>query len=128
MVATRRQKQVLLVANPLRDAGILQQVLNFLPGNWLFLGAVCREWRTIYSRALAEDQQVRSFSLDDDMLVTCDVTTTLCSAALISPARARLAYESGLQLCTEDMQVNAGLHADVPTLTTLCGSVCHSAT
>jgi hypothetical protein len=83
MVSTRKQKQVLLVENPLRDAGILQQVLKFLPGNWLFLGAVCREWRTIYSRAFAEDQQVRSFSLDEDaMLVACGVTTTLCCSCI----------------------------------------------
>eukprot|EP00953_Heterococcus_sp_UTEX-ZZ885_P022229 12320-Heterococcus_DN1.PRE.4 len=28
----------------LSDAGVLQRVFSFLPGNWLYLGAVCRDW------------------------------------------------------------------------------------
>jgi hypothetical protein len=35
--------------DPLRDAGILQHIFEFLPGCWLFLGAVCREWEAVYA-------------------------------------------------------------------------------
>jgi hypothetical protein len=35
------------VAEPLRDACVLNQVFTFLPGHWLFLGAVCKEWEAL---------------------------------------------------------------------------------
>jgi hypothetical protein len=38
-----KQKQAVVVVDPLRDAGILGQVFALLPGTYLFLGAVCRE-------------------------------------------------------------------------------------
>jgi hypothetical protein len=119
MVSTRKQKQALLTASPLRDAGILQQVFTFLPGNHLFLGTVCKEWNAVYVGI--GDWQVRSFSLEDyPRSVFDDFATTLCSAAVASPATARLACECGLQLLTEtSVQVIAGLHADIETLTTL---------
>jgi hypothetical protein len=117
MVTTRRQKQAVAAAsNPLRDAGILQHVFTFLPGNWLLLGAVCREWKLAY--AGLEDQQVRSGSLhDNDELVNCDCRTTLYSAVVASPATVRLAHHSGLAVGVgADIQVISGLHADIPTL------------
>jgi hypothetical protein len=43
--------------NPLKDTGILQQVFSYVPGHWLFLGAVCREWEAVY--ASITDQQLR---------------------------------------------------------------------
>jgi hypothetical protein len=62
MVFTRRQKQALVAGNPLRDAGILRNVFSFLPGHWLFLGAVCREWAAVYAALKA--QEVRKVTLD----------------------------------------------------------------
>jgi hypothetical protein len=62
--------------NPLRDAGILEQVFTFLPGHWLFLGAVGRAWEAVYTGM--EDQQVCSVSLyDNNKLVTCCCKTTV---------------------------------------------------
>jgi hypothetical protein len=112
---------VLLAANPLEDAGILQQVLKFLPGNWLFLGTVCREWNFVCKDI--RDWQVRRVSLDGNLNpkpVTCGAATTLCSAAVASPATARHACECGLQIRTEtSVQAIAGLLADIQTLAAL---------
>jgi hypothetical protein len=49
MAFKRKQKLVLAEIDPLRDAGILQHIFEFLPGCWLFLGAVCREWEAVYA-------------------------------------------------------------------------------
>jgi hypothetical protein len=122
MVETRRQKQALAaVPDPLREAGILKQVFAFVPGNYLFLGAVCREWNTVYVGIGA--WQVRSISFDEYYKpVLCGYSTTLCSAAFASPTSARQACDSecGLQIRTKDnVQVVAGLHADIETLDTL---------
>jgi hypothetical protein len=116
------QKQALVAAaDPLNDAGILRQVFTFLPGSWLFLGAVCIEWATIYASTAAK--QVRSFTLHGiSRLVTCGAKTTLYSAAIVSPAAARLACECGLANMLSHnsrLQVAAGLHADIQTLTAL---------
>jgi hypothetical protein len=62
MVYTRRQKQALVaVCNPLRDAGIKQHIFSFLPGQWLFLGAVCKEWEALY--ASIADQRLCSLKV-----------------------------------------------------------------
>jgi hypothetical protein len=121
MVSTRRQKQA--AVDHLKDAGILQQVFKFLPGNWLFLGALCRDWKEVY--ADMPDQQVCSVRLDSgNKLVACASKSTLYSAVVASPATVRLACECGLQPDCEPLwtplSVSAGLHADVPTLITLC--------
>jgi formyltetrahydrofolate synthetase len=98
MVYTRRQKQALAaVSNPLKDAGILQHVFSFLPGNWLFLGAVCSEWRVVYVGVA--DQQLRSIKRNirgEQKLVTCSARTTLFSAAVASSITAVLAASCGL--------------------------------
>jgi hypothetical protein len=120
MVLTRTQKQALAAAcNPLKDAGILKQVFRFLPGNYLFLSAVCREWKALY--AGIADQCLRSLSLDiGSKLVTCGAKTTLYSAAVASPATIRLACSSGLASNeNKKLQVIAGLVADIQTLTAL---------
>jgi hypothetical protein len=115
------QKQTLsAVCNPLKDASILQQVFSYLPGHWLYLGAVCSEWKAAY--ACIHCVQVVSSSGRNvwKKLVTCQPNTTLCSAAFVSPATAGLACACGLQICiNESMQMVAGLHADVETLTAL---------
>jgi hypothetical protein len=125
MVSTRKQKQALAAASdPLRDAGILQHVLAFLPGNWLILGAVCREWNAAY--AGMADQQLCGFNvhsvLDTRIVkrktVICGRKTTLFSAAVASPAVARRAHSCGLMMC-DQFQLMAGLHADIETLTVL---------
>jgi hypothetical protein len=82
--------------NPLLNRGILQQVFLYLPGNYLFFGGVCREWRAV-SAGMAH-QRVRRVSLDSRSVgfVTYGPTGTLCSAALASPATARWAASCGL--------------------------------
>jgi hypothetical protein len=122
MVFTRQQKQALAaVSTPLKDAGILQQVFTFMPGCCLFLGVVCEEWRAVY--AYMKDQQVRSSLAgisNDNKVVNISSKTTLCSAAVASPATARLAWEWGLQTCFQrNVQLTVGLHADLETLTVL---------
>jgi hypothetical protein len=122
MVSTCRQRQALVaVTNPLRDAGILQQVFTFLPGHWLFLGAVCSEWNAVYA-GIAE-QRVRSLKLDYNAEpVTCGIRTTLYSAAVASPATVRLALSSGPTIRkNEKLQLIAGLLANTATLTALRG-------
>ena len=98
MASVRRQKQDMAAAfDPLRDADILKHVFTFLPGNWLFLGAACNEWRAVY--AGMTDQQVRMFNLFYPWLcATCGSTTTLYSTAVASPATARLAVSCGLSV------------------------------
>eukprot|EP00953_Heterococcus_sp_UTEX-ZZ885_P039886 20415-Heterococcus_DN1.PRE.4 len=105
--------------DPLCNAGVLQQVFTFLPGHHLFLSAVCREWKAAH--AGMADQRVHAFPLYDNInLVTCGTRTTLFSAAVASPATARLAYESGVQVGTDKrVQVIAGGHADIQTLAAL---------
>jgi hypothetical protein len=118
MVSTRRQKQA--SCHPLKDTGILQHIFTFLPGSWLLLGAVCGEWKDSY--AGIENQRVSSFDEDGrKKLVICGLKTTLYSAAVASPATARLACECGLQICSErkSLQLMAGLHADLEMLAVL---------
>jgi hypothetical protein len=120
MVFTRKQKQALTAAsNPLIDTGILQQVFTFLPGHHLFLSAVCREWRAVY--ASMADQQMRTFRLyGNTKHVACGARTTLYSAAVASPATARLACECGVQFFSNmHMQVIAGGYADTQTMAAL---------
>jgi hypothetical protein len=64
---------------------------------------------------------VLSLSLfDSPELVTCDTKATLYSAAIASPAIARLSHSSGLAISeNEQLQQIAGLVADVQTLDTL---------
>jgi hypothetical protein len=109
-----------LALHPLRDAGIVGHVFKLLPGNHLFLGAVCRVWKAAY--AGTEDQQLRRASLDSHstMLVTCGTESTLYSAVVASPARARWAASCGLAMHkNKKLQLVAGLHADIETLAAL---------
>jgi hypothetical protein len=48
--AFRHLKQTMTSAlEALEIAGILQRVFTFLPGNWIFIGAVCRKWKAVYA-------------------------------------------------------------------------------
>eukprot|EP00953_Heterococcus_sp_UTEX-ZZ885_P009356 5520-Heterococcus_DN1.PRE.6 len=118
MVSTRRQKQALAAAsNPLRDAGVLKHIFTFLPGHWLFLGAVCEEWRALYSSIGA--QQVYSIRLyESSRRMTCESRSTSYSAAVASAETVRLACECGLAV-HDRLQKAAGLYADIYTLTIL---------
>jgi hypothetical protein len=107
-------------------------VFAFIPGHWLFLSAVCSEWRAIYANI--GEQQAHSIGLyEPNKFVIYDSKTTLYSAAVASPETARLArsHGCGLQIHTMAqgcgweaytnyrLKVIAGLHADVQTLTAL---------
>jgi hypothetical protein len=102
----------------LSDAAMIQHVFSFLPtGNWLFLGAVCRKWQAVY--ADQPDQQV--FSIDvKTKLASCCSNITLYSAAVASPAIARLAHSCGLAMSKNNkLQSIAGRYADLATLAAL---------
>eukprot|EP00953_Heterococcus_sp_UTEX-ZZ885_P041019 20946-Heterococcus_DN1.PRE.4 len=121
MVSTRRQKQALsIVSNPLKIEVILHQVFSFLPGNWLYLGAVCKEWRDVYAgRAVSEVRSFHFFS-SRGFNVACGPKTTLYSAAVASPLTVRMAHSCGLAM--EDnyhLELRAGLHANIKTLMVL---------
>ena len=116
VVALEAMQAEVVALHPLRDAGIVGHVFKLLPGNHLFLGAVCRVWKAAY--AGAEDQQLRRASLDSHstMLVTCGTESTLYSAVVAAPARARWAASCGLAMHkNKKLQLVAGLHADIET-------------
>jgi hypothetical protein len=54
-------------------------------GNWLLVGAVCKEWLALY--ADLPEQQLCNFRLDENTnVVTCGMKTTLYSAVVASPS------------------------------------------
>jgi hypothetical protein len=68
---------------------------------WLFLGAVCKEWEALYASLAA--QQLRSCDLVYiKKILTCETKETLFSTAFASPVTARLAFDCGLDIYTED--------------------------
>jgi hypothetical protein len=118
-MVTRRQRQLLVaVSNPLGDPGILQQVFSCLPGCWLFIGAVCKEWGIVYATMGQHRVQCVSVNRASCHWQTYRAKTTLCSAAMAAPKTIRMAFECGLSLQAddEDLQLIAGLHASVETL------------
>jgi hypothetical protein len=120
MVSTRRQKHAVAAAsNPLKDAGILRHVFSFLPGSYLFIGAVCNEWSQSY--ACMENQQLCKVSLYNNInFVMSDCRSTLYCAAVASPATARLAARCGLMTHKNTkLQIISGLHAGRETLAAL---------
>jgi hypothetical protein len=79
--------------DPLREAGILKHVFAFLPGNWILLGAVCREWKSLY--AGMPNRQLRRLRTDDyNKPVTCGSTSTIYTATVASPATVKLAVRT----------------------------------
>jgi hypothetical protein len=86
MISARRQRQAAAPAiHPLKDVSILQHTFTFLPGHWLYLGPVCKEWEAVY--ADMGHQQVRKFNeLLRQKPSICGAKTTLYSAAVASPA------------------------------------------
>jgi hypothetical protein len=107
------------ISTILSDASILERVFSFLPGHWLYLGAVCRAWMQSY----------KDLPLREIVTVDCceDWSTTLMESAFQSPSRLRLAVACDLQLSGPDeddtwlppsavLQYIAGLHADEAVL------------
>jgi hypothetical protein len=94
----------------------MQQVFSFLPGSWLFLAAVCREWKALYAGIGVK--KVRC--INGARLAKCAANTTLYSAAVAAPAIASLARSCGLEISENNkLQHIAGMLADVETLATL---------
>jgi hypothetical protein len=107
------------MSDPLKVASILQQVFTFLPGHYLFIGAVCREWRAVY--AGMKGQQLNSISLffHKERMI-CHSKTTFHSAAVASPTTITLAIDSGLVIHDNSrLQLAAGLFADMEVMTVL---------
>jgi hypothetical protein len=106
----------------LSEAGILERVLSFLPGHWLYLGGVCRAWMQSYKRMKSCDIHGISAYMRD-RAIACDWSTTLMEAVFQSPSRVKLAVASDLKWYRDGkssfeikLQYHAGLYADVPTL------------
>jgi hypothetical protein len=75
----------------LSDATFLQQIFSFLPGNWLFLGVVCRAWMLSYkqmpaSRCKTLTSKLYGISVRE---LTLSWSSTLMTAVFESPARLR---------------------------------------
>jgi hypothetical protein len=48
-------------SSPLRQAGILQQMLDYVgPGHWYFIAAVSKLWKDLYEKVAAEEAAARS--------------------------------------------------------------------
>jgi hypothetical protein len=119
IVQKLRKKQAPVPAvHPFQDVCILQQVLAFLPGNHLFVGAVCKDWKAVYANI--QQHQICSISLERKKhfkLAPCGSKTLLYSAVVATPVAARWAHSCGLAVCSNTkLQVIAGFCADVQTL------------
>jgi hypothetical protein len=122
MISTRRHKPAAAEAfDPLGDVGILKYIFAFLPGLYLFVGAVCREWNVVYAGTEEQDVFCLSVNGSRDFWQSYGPKSTLFSAAVASPATIRLIYDCELHLYAEDVQLQlvAGLHADLQSLAAL---------
>jgi hypothetical protein len=110
--------------DPLNEAGILQQVLSYVPvqTEWpLFLATVNSLWRSVYSRLDAQEMQRKSFSYVMGITAadfTCVPQMTLYSSVFASPSRVHYAHESGMKCSRVSYQYAAGRHATVTTIIT----------
>jgi hypothetical protein len=107
--------------NPLDDAGILERVLSYVPGQWLFLAAVSSLCKDIYSKLTATKVQKISLSNVGEIKkadVNCAQDATLYSSVFGSPSRVRYAHASGVDCSTVGYQFAAGRHATVASLIT----------
>jgi hypothetical protein len=122
MMASEAQKRTAAArTNPLDEAGILQRVLSCVPGQWLFLAAVCTAWRDMYSQMAAMQMQKRFLSNMGEIKtadVNCAPDTTLYSSVFGSPSRVNYAHAIGVNCSTLRYQFAAGRHATVASLIT----------
>jgi hypothetical protein len=130
-MSSKARVQAADVSAVLSDASILERVFSFLPGNWLFLGGVCRAWMQSYKHQPTCEISTKG-CYENAKRVACDWSTTLMQAVFQSPSRLRLAAACGLQLDLQDkdddeeddigpsaadeLQFIAGLHAHQATL------------
>jgi hypothetical protein len=112
---SRARLDTLEASTILSDTAILEHVFSFVPGNWLYLGGVCRAWMRSYERiGVCEICSIGRHGPCVDS--TFDWRTTLMGAVFQSPARLTWAADCGVQLTGDDqdhIQRIAGLHADV---------------
>jgi hypothetical protein len=104
------------------DVGIVQLVLSYVgPGNYFFLGTVCKLWHKLYTEQPACERPSVDWRNEETHSVSCSSRTTLASAVFASPACVQLAYGFGFMRYgdTSTLQQLAGKHADKQTLLAL---------
>jgi hypothetical protein len=111
-----KAKNTVNTSSILSDATFLQQIFRFLPGNWLFLGGVCRAWMLSYRQMPPYDVWARPPLRRTITEVTLEWPVTLMTAACESRARFRWTFQSGLDVTGDSITYIAGLCADVSTL------------
>jgi hypothetical protein len=99
--------------DPLNEAGILQRVLSYVPGQWLFLAAVSRLWKSGYARLPASEMQIAGIQA---RRFTCVPNMTLYSSVFLSPARVEHAHASGVDSSIASFQSTAGEYGTVAAL------------
>jgi hypothetical protein len=107
-------------SNPLGDAGILEQVLEYVgPRVWLYIGAVSSLWKQCYQKVTLDIARHEALDRDDGAVLTGETTF---HAVFQSVATLTWACTSGLKLddCKpvqfRRLQFAAGRHASLPTL------------
>eukprot|EP00953_Heterococcus_sp_UTEX-ZZ885_P018305 10224-Heterococcus_DN1.PRE.2 len=103
----------------LGNTGLLQIVLSYVgPGHYIFLAAVCSEWKELYENLAAVN--VFAFTASGERLrQKCEPRTTLGSAVFQSSRRVRMAHQHGLRFdASPPMHHVAGKVADRHVLAT----------
>jgi hypothetical protein len=85
-------------------------------GHYLFV-ALSSWWKEAYAKLLAQRLSVK-YGHGRNNIVKCKPHMTLYSSAMASPARVKLASESGLNFTSAECQSAAGRYADLATLAT----------
>jgi hypothetical protein len=91
---------------------LLRSIFSYVPGIWLYAGAVSSAWKQAY------EQGARTILPRGSCPIICCSHTTFMAAAFASEAALRLAVECGLDLLAHSqvLQRLAGRHADLTTL------------
>jgi hypothetical protein len=104
------------------DAAIVQLVFSYVgPGNYFFLGTVCRLWHKLYTELPACERPSVDWRDEEIHSISCNSQTTLASAVFASPACVQLAHKFGFRRYgdTSTLQQLAGKHAHKQTLLAL---------
>jgi hypothetical protein len=109
-------------SSPLRQAGILQQMLDYVgPGHWYFVSTVSKLRKDLYEKVASHRTAAYSYENGCFHFFTCICKMTLYSSIFASPARVGLAHDGGFHYHEEQdyvVQYQAGVHADQETLVT----------
>jgi hypothetical protein len=119
MIARPSKCAAVSIGSALGNTGILQIVLSYVgPGHWLFLSAVCSEWKVLYERLAAVN--VFAFTASGKKTrLKCEPRMTLSSAVFQSSRLVRLAHQHGLRFNSNyKMHHVAGKVADRHVLAT----------